>query len=81
MSIPEKIAFTNKLVIIGFGSIGKALLPILFQNIDIQPSKITIITNQNDGLTLAHKFGIQLLVATILPIGGRFKLAINGTCS
>jgi homospermidine synthase len=61
-----KMAFSNKIVMIGFGSIGKALLPILFQNIDIKPSQITIISNRDDGLQLAKQYGIQLIVKAIL---------------
>ena len=50
---------------IGFGSIGRALLPLLFQQLDIKPSQITIIAADNSGKDVAQEYGISLQIKTI----------------
>ena len=61
----KKMMFQHQIIMIGFGSIGRALLPLLFQNLDIRPSQITIIAADNTGLDIAEHFGITLQIKTI----------------
>ncbi|MGH7094972.1 MAG: saccharopine dehydrogenase NADP-binding domain-containing protein, partial [Stellaceae bacterium] len=49
MPAPKHVAFAGRLVIIGFGSIGQGVLPLLLRHIDMQPAQITIITAEPRG--------------------------------
>ena len=42
-------AFPGRLVMLGFGSIGQGVLPLILRHIGIKPEQITIITD--DGTT------------------------------
>ena len=50
--------FPGKLVMIGFGSIGQAMLPLLFRHIDIRPQQITIIAASGKSAAIAREFGV-----------------------
>lgn len=54
-------------VIIGFGSIGRATLPLIERHFTVDPSQIVVVTpdSENDGI-LAER-GIRKIVATITP--------------
>ncbi len=54
----QKHAFHNRLIILGFGSIGRAVLPLIFQQLAINPSQITIIANDASGKSIAQAYGI-----------------------
>ncbi|MBA2654812.1 MAG: homospermidine synthase [Gammaproteobacteria bacterium] len=57
--------FTQKLVIIGFGSIAQSVLPLIFRHIQIEPQQITIITVNNQGLNVAQEYGINFQLETL----------------
>src|SRR3974390_2946723 len=59
------VAFTGKVVVLGFGSIGQALLPLLLQEIDLQPSQVTIIARDEDGIEIARKYGVKHVTETL----------------
>ena len=40
----KHIALSGRLVIVGFGSIGQGVLPLLLRHLEIAPDQITIIT-------------------------------------
>lgn len=58
-------AFSGKLVMLGFGSIGPAMLPLLLRHIDIQPSQVTIVAKRGDRSGIAATHGVTFLVDTI----------------
>ena len=43
------VSFPGRLVIIGFGSIGQGVLPLILRHIEIDPSQITIVTAEDWG--------------------------------
>ena len=49
--------FPGNLVMVGFGSIGQAVLPLVLRHLDIKPGKIRIIAADNDGQAVAREFG------------------------
>ena len=49
------VAFPGKVVILGFGSIGRALLPLLLREIDLQPSQVKILARDEDAIAIAKK--------------------------
>src|SRR6202158_4435746 len=58
--MPDKkhIAFTGRLVIVGFGSIGQGVLPLLLRHIDIRPDQIAIISAEPRGQEVAAEYGV-----------------------
>ena len=51
-------ALSGRLVIIGFGSIGQGVLPLLLRHLDLSPERITIVTAEPRGRKEAAKFGV-----------------------
>lgn len=67
MDVQKKlIEFPRKLLIVGFGSIAQATLPLILRHIHIKPEQITIITKDSDGKDIAEKYGIQFLQKTLV---------------
>ncbi len=54
-------AFSGRLVIVGFGSIGQGVLPLLLRHIDIAPHRITIVTAELRGHDVAAEYGIAFV--------------------
>jgi len=48
----------GRLVILGFGSIGKAIIPLLFRHFDIAASRVTVISRSQDQSGIAAEYGI-----------------------
>src|SRR5438128_2482128 len=53
MPDPKYVAFTGRLVIVGFGSIGQGVLPLLLRHIELRPDQIVIITAEPRGAEVA----------------------------
>jgi len=51
-------AFRGRLVIVGFGSIGQGVLPLLMRHIEIDPTQITIVTAEPRGREVAAEYGV-----------------------
>ena len=49
----------GKLIMVGFGSIGQALLRILFQHLEISPEQVRIISADASGRDIARQFGVE----------------------
>jgi homospermidine synthase len=54
-------AFSGRLVIVGFGSIGQGVLPLLLRHIDMRPDQITIITAELRGEEVAAEYGVRFV--------------------
>ncbi len=54
-------AFSGRLVIVGFGSIGQGVLPLLLRHIDIRPDQITIISAEPRGEEVAAEYGVRFV--------------------
>lgn len=55
----------EKLLIIGFGSIGQALLPLLFDYVDTTSENITIFSADENGINLVEQYKVNLHIAKI----------------
>src|SRR5579862_4066014 len=53
----KHIAFEGRLVIVGFGSIGQGVLPLLLRHIEMRPDQITIISAEPRGHAVAAEYG------------------------
>src|SRR5438477_13162049 len=64
-SYQKYIKFDKKLLIVGFGGIGQAVLPLIFRHIDIKPNQVTIITRNEDGINIAKEYGVNFLATPV----------------
>ncbi|HVB16839.1 MAG TPA: saccharopine dehydrogenase NADP-binding domain-containing protein [Stellaceae bacterium] len=55
------IAFPGRLVIVGFGSIGQGVLPLLLRHIEMRPEQITIVTAELRGEEVAAEYGVRFV--------------------
>jgi homospermidine synthase len=63
MPLDQKhVKFSGRMVIVGFGSIGQGVLPLLLRHIDIAPSQITIVTAEERGHEEARELGIRFIL-------------------
>ncbi|HYF08045.1 MAG TPA: saccharopine dehydrogenase C-terminal domain-containing protein [Acetobacteraceae bacterium] len=53
--------FTGRLVILGFGSIGQGVLPLILRHIEIARERITIVTAEPRGREVAEEYGIRFI--------------------
>src|SRR5436190_208178 len=54
-------AFSGRMVIVGFGSIGQGVLPLLLRHIALRRDQITIITAEPRGHAIAAEYGVRFV--------------------
>ena len=54
--------FDGKIIMIGFGSIGQGVLPLILRHIDCKPEQIIIITGDDRGADIAKEYGVEFHV-------------------
>ena len=54
----SKIKFPNRIVILGYGSIGRAVLPLLFNHIEITPDRVLVFAKDMPSSTLLSDMGV-----------------------
>jgi homospermidine synthase len=57
----KHVVFPGRLVIVGFGSIGQGVLPLLLRHLEIAAERITIITAEPRGHDVAAEYGIRFI--------------------
>jgi homospermidine synthase len=55
------VEFPGHLVLIGFGSIGQGVLPLILRHIGISPERLTIVTADDVGREEAARYGIKFI--------------------
>ena len=66
--------FRGRLVIVGFGSIGQGVLPLLLRHIEIDRARMTIITAEPRGRAVAAEYGIAFEEAALTRENYRARL-------
>src|ERR1700694_1591136 len=63
MSSNDKIhiEFPGRILVVGFGSIGQGVLPLILRHIAIAPERLTIVTAEDKGNEEAVKYGIKFV--------------------
>jgi homospermidine synthase len=61
MQVYKHFQFNRSFVIVGFGSIGQGVLPLLLRHIDMRPEQITIITAEPRGDAEAAEYGVRFI--------------------
>ena len=56
----QHVAFGGRLVMLGFGSIGQGVLPLILRHIDMPRDRISIISGDARGEDVAAAFGVEL---------------------
>lgn len=67
--------FGARLVILGFGCIGRGVLPLLLRHIAIRPGQIRIVTDRDTHRDIAHQHGVALRVQALTRENYRSVLA------
>ncbi|MCW0236498.1 MAG: saccharopine dehydrogenase NADP-binding domain-containing protein [Ferrovibrio sp.] len=55
----KHVSFAGRLVIVGFGSIGQGVLPLILRHIDMPAERIVIVTAEERGHDVANEYGIR----------------------
>lgn len=58
-------SFTGKLVVLGFGSIGQAILPLVFRHLGVKPASVTIVKTCADRSGIAQALGVEVIANAI----------------
>jgi homospermidine synthase len=61
MRATKHARFPGQLVIVGFGSIGQGVLPLLLRHLDIRPQQIAIVTAEPRGHEVAAEYGVAFV--------------------
>jgi len=61
MKTQSRLPFYGNIVILGFGSIAQAVLPLLFQLIKLSPEKVTVISRSQDKKNIAKKWKVNFI--------------------
>jgi len=56
------VKFRGRLVIVGFGSIGQGVLPLILRHIDMKANQVTVVTAEDRGQKEAKDLGVRFLV-------------------
>ncbi len=67
----KHVSFSGRLVIVGFGSIGQGVLPLILHHIDIDATKITIVTAEERGREEANEYNIRFICEPLTPANYR----------
>lgn len=68
-------AFRGTVVMVGFGCIGQAMLPLLFRHLEIQPGQVRIISRTEDKTGIAREFGVAFTVQALTEANHEAVLA------
>jgi len=69
-----RIAFSGRIVLIGFGSIGQGSLPLLLRHLDVPAERITIVTAEERGRAEAEEYGVAFVINPLKPDNYRLIL-------
>ncbi len=54
----EKVSFGGRILMLGCGSIGQGVLPLLFKHLDLTPDRMTIVAADKGGSEVAAEYGV-----------------------
>ncbi|MEX0760356.1 MAG: saccharopine dehydrogenase NADP-binding domain-containing protein, partial [Tistlia sp.] len=75
MAEPKKyLAFSRRLVMVGFGSIGQGVLPLILRHLEIAPDRIEILSPDESGRPVAEEYGVLFRAVALTPDNYRAEL-------
>lgn len=63
----EKHAFNGKILIVGCGSIGQGVIPLLLRHFSVPRERMTIVTADARGEDVAREYGIRFIIDPLVP--------------
>ncbi len=70
------IRFTGRLLMVGFGCIGRAVLPLLLRHTGLKPDRIRIVTDKSTHRDIAEEYRIAIRVEKVTPENYRRILSV-----
>jgi homospermidine synthase len=61
----RQLAFAGRLVMLGFGSVGQGILPLLPRHLGIKPARIKIVKTSENGTDIAAEFGVDVIATPL----------------
>ncbi|HEY2463599.1 MAG TPA: saccharopine dehydrogenase C-terminal domain-containing protein [Steroidobacteraceae bacterium] len=61
------VKFAGRIVMVGFGSIGQGILPLILRHIGTSADRITIVTAEDKGNSEAREFGVKFVKTALTP--------------
>src|SRR6202789_3207071 len=61
------VNFAGKILMVGFGSIGQGVLPLILRHIGTSADRITIVTAEDKGNSEAQEFGVKFVKTALTP--------------
>ena len=71
----KHVAFAGRLVMVGCGSIGQGVLPLILRHVDMPTDRITIVTADQRGTAIAAELGLRRIVTSLTRENYRAVLA------
>ena len=80
------VDFPGRILIVGFGSIGQGVLPLILRHIGVSKDRITVVTADDAGLDCAREFGVKFIKEPLVrenfrrvldPLVGRGDFLLN----
>lgn len=72
---PKHVSFKGRVVMLGFGSVGQATLPVLLRHIGVPAEKVTIISRSPDKTGIAKKLGVEFVAQPLRE--GNFEAILD----
>ncbi|WP_127478081.1 homospermidine synthase [Sulfurivermis fontis] len=69
------VQFSGRLLLLGFGAIGRGVLPLLLRHIGLRPEQITVLRAHDNGDDVARSYGVTQYVEPLRPDNYRAILA------
>jgi homospermidine synthase len=66
MSHKVHVDFPGRIVMVGFGSIGQGVLPLILRHIGIPPTRIVVVTAEEAGKQEAEQLGVRFIVEPLV---------------
>ena len=57
----------KRILMVGYGSIGQGLTPLLFRHFDLDPKDVQVVTADNRGRAVAEEYGINFAIDPVTP--------------
>ncbi|MFN7194735.1 MAG: saccharopine dehydrogenase NADP-binding domain-containing protein, partial [Rhodospirillales bacterium] len=70
----KHVRFGGRLVMVGFGSIGQGVLPLILRHIDMPKDRIVIVTAEPRGREVAAEYGIEFVEVALTRENYRAEL-------
>ncbi|AKJ28931.1 homospermidine synthase [Caldimonas brevitalea] len=73
--MPKEAVFNGNILLVGFGSIGQAVLPLLLRHFALDPARVQVVTADGTGANNARRHGVAVTNTCLDPGNYRSELA------